>query len=66
MGVVGKSPNQRCRVSVKTSSSENLEFANADTPSPQQVAAYIAEMCVELLYQRLFGSTHMCPFPHPD
>jgi len=49
MGVVGKVPNQRRRVSVKTSSSENLELANADTPSPQQVAAYIAEMCVELV-----------------
>ena len=49
MGVVGKSPNQRRRVSVKPSSSQKLETVDADTPSPQQVAAYIAEMCVEMV-----------------
>jgi mannose/fructose-specific phosphotransferase system component IIA len=48
MGGVGKSPNQRRRVSVKRSSSENVEAADADAPSPQQVAAYIAEMCGEM------------------
>ena len=49
MGVVGKSPNQRRGVRVKTSSSENLGSAGADSPSQQQVAAYIADICVELV-----------------
>ena len=50
MGVVGKSPNQRRGVRVKTSSSENLGSAGADSPSQQQVAAYIADICVELAH----------------
>ena len=49
MGVVVKSTNQRRRVSVKTSSSEIIQSADANTPSPQQTAAYIAEMCADLV-----------------
>ena len=49
MDVVGKRPNQRRRVSVKESSSKNEQSRDANTPSPQQVAAYIAEICLELV-----------------
>ena len=49
MDVVGKRPNQRRRVSVKTSSPKNEQSRDANTPSPQQVAAYIAEICLELV-----------------
>ena len=48
MGVVGKFPNQRRRVSVKTSSSKSIQSVGANTPSPQQAATYIAEMSSEL------------------
>ena len=49
MGVVGKTPNQRRRVRVKTSSPKNEKSRDANTPSPQEVAAYIAEICLELV-----------------
>ena len=49
MSVVGKKPNQRRRVSIKTSSAENIQSVNANTTSPQLVAGYIAEMCLELV-----------------
>ena len=49
MDVVGKRPNQRRRVSVKESSSKNEQSRDANTLSPQQVAAYIAEICLELV-----------------
>ena len=49
MSVVGKNPNRRRRVSVKTSSPKNEQSPDANTPSPQQVAAYIAEICLELV-----------------
>ena len=71
MGMVGKTPNQRRRVSVKTSSLRNTKSAaddkassfpaatyigglhsssaNTSPISPQQVAAYIAEICLELV-----------------
>ena len=49
MGVVGKTPNQRRRVSFKTSPSKQTQAVDANTPSPQQVAAYIAEICLELM-----------------
>ena len=49
MGVVGKVPNQRRRVSVKASSSKSIQSVAAYTPSPQQVAAYISQMCLELV-----------------
>ena len=49
MGGVGESPNQRHRVSVKGSSSQSIQSGDANTPSPQQVAAYIAEMSLELM-----------------
>jgi hypothetical protein len=48
MGVVGKVPNQRRRVSVQTGSRKNTQWPDVDGPSQQQVAAYIAEMCLEL------------------
>ena len=71
MGVVGKSRNQRRRVSVKTSPLKNSKAAagekassfptatyigrlhsssaNTSPISSQQVATYIAEMCLELV-----------------
>ena len=49
MAVVGKTPNQHRRVRVKTSSSKNIQSVNTNTPSPQQVASYISEMCLELV-----------------
>lgn len=49
MDVVGKRPNRRRRVSVNTSSPKNEKSHAANTPSPQQVAAYIAEICLELV-----------------
>ena len=49
MDVVGKRPNRRRRVSVNTSSPKNEKARDANTPSPQQVAAYIAEICLELV-----------------
>ena len=71
MGMVGKTPNQRLRVSVKTSSLKNTKAiegekgsscptatyigglhsssANTSPISSQQVAAYIAEMSLELV-----------------
>ena len=49
MGVVGKNPNQRRRVRVRTSSSDKTATIVA-VPAPViQTAAYIAEMCAELL-----------------
>lgn len=47
MGVVGKSPNQRHRVSVPSTFSEAAPSA-ATSSTPQETAAYIAEICVEL------------------
>ena len=49
MGVVGKSPSQRRSVSVKATFSEKAPSAVAASPSPQEAAAYIAEICVELV-----------------
>ena len=49
MGVVGKSPSQRRRVRVKAVFPEKSTAAAAATPSPHEVAAYIAEICVELV-----------------
>ena len=71
MGMVGKTPNQRRRVSVKPSSLKTTKAAEGDKASSfptatyigglhsssantspissQQVAAYIAEMCLELV-----------------
>ena len=71
MGTVGKTPNQRRGVRVKTSSPKNnpsevgekassfptaphvdgfrSSSANTSTVSSQQVAAYIAEMCLALV-----------------
>ena len=49
MDVVGKRPNRRRRVSVNTSSPKNEKSRDANTPSPQQVATYIAEICLELV-----------------
>ena len=49
MGVVGKTPNRRRRVRVRTSSSaETAPFVAVPAPSIQ-TAAYIAEMCAGLL-----------------
>jgi len=49
MGVFGKLPNQRRRVRVRTSSSAETA-PNIAVPAPAtQTAAYIAEMCAELL-----------------
>ena len=56
MDVVGKRPNQRRRVSVKTSSPKNEQSRDANTPSPQQVAAYIAEICLELVLMAKGGN----------
>ena len=49
MGVVGKSPDLRRRVSVKAIFPEKAPSAVAATPSPQEAAAYIAQMCAELV-----------------
>ena len=49
MGVIGKTPNPRRKVRVKTTSSKNIQSVSANTPSPQKVATYIAEMCAELV-----------------
>lgn len=49
MGVVGKSPHQRRSVSVKSISSETSTTPIATAPSSQEAAAYIAEICVELV-----------------
>ena len=49
MGLVGETSSQRRRVSVKMSSTKQLPTVDANTPSPQHVAAYIAEMCLELV-----------------
>ncbi len=49
MGVVGKSPNPRRGVSVKATFPENAPSAAAAPPSAQDAAAYIAEICVELV-----------------
>ena len=49
MGLVCRTPNRRRRVSVETSCSENVQSVDANTPSPQQVAVYIADMCLELM-----------------
>lgn len=49
MSLVGKSPNQRRGVSVKSSLSKNIESVDPQAATPQQVAAYIAGMCRDLL-----------------
>jgi hypothetical protein len=49
MGVVGKSPDQRRRVSVQAIFPEKDPSAMAATPSPQLAADYIAHMCAELV-----------------
>ena len=49
MGVVGKNPNLRRRVRVKPSfSAETATIISVAVPAVQ-TAAYIAEMCAELL-----------------
>jgi alpha/beta superfamily hydrolase len=49
MGVVGKSPNPRRRVRVKATFPDNAPLAIVAPPSSQEAAAYIAEICVELV-----------------
>ena len=49
MALVGKNPNQRLRVSVELSPPVDTPIATTTAPSPQQVAAYIAEICLELV-----------------
>jgi len=44
MGVYGKSPNPRRSVSVKSISSDTSLSAFGTAPSPQETAAYIAEI----------------------
>ena len=48
MGVVGKSPNQRRKVSVKAPFSQTRRSSSAVAPAPQETAAYIAQMSGEL------------------
>ena len=49
MALVGKNPNQRLRVSVELSHPVDTPIAPPTAPSPQQVATYIAEICLELV-----------------
>ena len=49
MGVHGKSPNPRRSVSVKSISSDTSLSAFGTAPSPQETAAYIAEIVGELV-----------------
>ena len=49
MGVVGKNPNQRRRVRVRTSSLSKNAPLTSRLASATPTAAYIAEMCGELV-----------------
>ena len=58
MGVVGKSPNQRRRVSVESSTAVHTRTTSTTTPSPQQTAAYVAEICLELVVLAKAANLH--------
>ena len=49
MALVGKNPNQHLRVRVEISPAVDTPTATTTAPSPQQIAAYIAEICLELV-----------------
>lgn len=50
MGVVGKSPNQRRKASVKAPFSQTRLSSCAAAPAPQETAAYIAQISGELAH----------------
>ncbi len=48
IGLPDKTLNKHRGVRVKTRSSKNIQSMDANTPSPQQVATCLAELCLEL------------------